>query len=818
MIKSQKKVSLLLILAIVLSFFPTGLKALAADKTTSDLLSGKNMNLGSSQNGSELGTTNLITDNDPATYYQRAVTGNTSYISYSFPALVDIESISLKMDVISGNSPSVYLYYGNGGMALNKSVSGNFSGIIPGSLAGAIKNLVILIPSNTAVKVYDLKITGSSTDPVITLPKNANDFVLIEARNEPGDKVTFTWKTDGTFNQGKIQINGYMGGNYPLSSGGFATETVTITDDNFNATRDSFFKNDMIALKMSGPYTGSLYSVAINGKYVGMAEYKDTTPPADIKNLNTTKITDSGASFSWTEPTDTDFNSVQIYRNGTLIKEVYKGTSTFSDSGLSASTNYTYKFKAVDKSGNASAGVEASIKTNVPPDTTPPANVTNLEGIPTEDTITLSWKNPPDYDFAKVKIYEDGIYTKTVTAEEAPKAFFDGLKPETSYTFKVTSLDDVGNESLGASITVKTLAVPELTDISDLSATSKYDRVRLSWKLPESKYFHHVKIYRKENKSSSPSLFGEVFGGEKVYAADTADGYTPYFETDGTYWVDLTVKPDTEYKYKLTAIDTRSHETKGLEVTVKTPAEVPPVMDGVDFSEDKTTGDYTITWDKPTTGKVKILVGGTEYKQVSADLGKYTIPKSDLKYDSFGSPDVKVQAVSDSGLESSIESPKGSIDSVSVTDLIKTGNGLLWYVAPLILLALSFLLVPKLRRLIIGSFKGMRTKEGSAKIVERRTDQKETKEEKEPRERQLHQGREFNKKVDRMERPVKAEKVVKTTEEKRNRKTEPKIDRRATKRRGVRVREARKAKEPREARRSPREPRTTREPRKGRGA
>jgi hypothetical protein len=471
-------------------------------------------------------------------------------------------------------------------------------------------------------------------------------------------------------------------------------------------TKISTNQNNVIAVGVTNPY-------GTNPQIYEFDVFGSVPPPSpvktDVTNVDVTGITKISASVSWSKPTGysgVTLSGFKIYLDGVLKHTASHTGSTYPLTGLTAETTYTVKVVASYSDGTETTGVTKVFNTLVPEDETAPDNVTNLVATPTFNSISLSWTNPTNQDFAKVHVYEDEIYKKSVTATEGSSAYFSNLDPETTYSFKVTSVDFAGNESSGSVIEVRTLPLPEVKKIKDLEATSKYDRVKLSWTLPESEYFHHVNIYRKivEEKSFFESLFS--LGTITVSAADTKDEYKPMFETNGTYWTDLTVDPETKYEYKLTSenVDGRESE-EGVVVQVSTPEEPKPVLKDAQFQQ-ATNGDYVIGWSEPTTGNVKIKVGGKDYKTVPANLKTYTIPKTDLAYTTVGDPDVTIRPVTERGTEGDvISNPKMNLP-FSVNDLIESGNGLLWLVGPFILLALAFLLVPKLRNLIVAAFRG----------------------------------------------------------------------------------------------------------------
>jgi chitodextrinase len=80
----------------------------------------------------------------------------------------------------------------------------------------------------------------------------------------------------------------------------------------------------------------------------------DTSPPTVPANLAVTGTTSSAASLSWSPSADNvGVAGYRVYRNGVQVGTT-TGT-TFTDTGLSASTRYTYTVAAYDRAGNVSA-------------------------------------------------------------------------------------------------------------------------------------------------------------------------------------------------------------------------------------------------------------------------------------------------------------------------------------------------------------------------------------------------------------------------------------------------------------------------------
>lgn len=358
--------------------------------------------------------------------------------------------------------------------------------------------------------------------------------------------------------------------------------------------------------------------------------------------------------------------------------------------------------------------------------------VENLSETHTHNEVNLSWQKPIGNGITGFLIKQNGVQIAKLP-NTAIKYKVSNLEPETTYNFEVITLyEELGKQSDPVAISVTTDEEPKIVgEITNLSATPKYNRVDLSWTLPKSNFLQHVNIYRDSNE---------------------------IFETNGTYFNDLTVQPDTTYNYKVSTTSTENVESPGVTKTVKTPLPPPPKIEGGQFEVDEETGDYIYRWTEPTTGQVKVYVGGKEYRTVNAADQQIIIPKEDMKLTLLGSPDVYLVPIDPYGQEGgSVKPPSstggtgGALDSVkipfSVNELLKTSAGLFLLVGSIVLLALAFLLVPKLRALLVNPFSknkkeklpGERRTKAQREREEREKRERESKEFKEPRERDIRE-------------------------------------------------------------------------------
>jgi len=104
----------------------------------------------------------------------------------------------------------------------------------------------------------------------------------------------------------------------------------------------------------------------------------DTTPPSTPANLSAAAVSPSQINLSWSSSTDNvGVTGYKIYRGGTQIATITPSaastTLSYSDTGLQASTAYTYTVAAYDAAGNTSTQSNpASATTQAPPPPPPP--------------------------------------------------------------------------------------------------------------------------------------------------------------------------------------------------------------------------------------------------------------------------------------------------------------------------------------------------------------------------------------------------------------------------------------------------------------
>lgn len=396
-----------------------------------------------------------------------------------------------------------------------------------------------------------------------------------------------------------------------------------------------------------------------------------------VENVVVNNITDNSFDLSYENPNSKALIANEIYLDDLLIHQS-SIISSYKFKDLKPNTTYKLKINTVYKDGQK-VSYDTSVTTTIKKE--PPTDVTNLEIVYENGAAKLTYDIPPNA--TSVKIYKNSILLDDVKTNNYSD---DAVEVSRTYTYKVVAVNDYGQ----APGVTKSITIPN-KEITKLKAIPTSDRVDLSWQLPSANGFKHVVIYRTNlSQSSEKSMFKSLFSSMAEESL---------FETNGTYFNDLTVKSDTKYRYRVSSVYT--DETPGVSIDVTT---LKIKIDDGNVEENEK-GDYTVTWSSPEKGKIKIYVGGKLYATVDAANKKHTIPSKDMKYTALGAPDIKLVPVAEDGTEGGATKPGGTdlppLDGVfSGNDLLKTTMQLVALVGGILLLSLSFKVAPKIIRLI----------------------------------------------------------------------------------------------------------------------
>src|SRR6185503_11808571 len=234
----------------------------------------------------------------------------------------------------------------------------------------------------------------------------------------------------------------------------------------------------------------------------------DTTAPTDPSGLQATPVSSTRIDLSWTASTDASgINQYRIERcqgpsctNFAEVATVPGNQTTFQNTGLTASTSYTYRVKAEDNAtpthNQSGYSNQSTATTLTPPDATPPTDPSNLQASAVSSTqIDLSWQASTDtsginlYRIERCQGSSCGNFVEVATVPGNQTTFSNtSLGASTSYTYRVRAEDAAPAHNLSqySNLASATTSNPPdttaPTDPSGLQATAvSSTRIDLSW-------------------------------------------------------------------------------------------------------------------------------------------------------------------------------------------------------------------------------------------------------------------------------------------------------------------------------------------------
>ena len=181
----------------------------------------------------------------------------------------------------------------------------------------------------------------------------------------------------------------------------------------------------------------------------GTPPVPDTQPPTVPAAVTALAQSTSEMVVTWSVSTDNvGVTAYDIYRDG--VKVATGSTTSYTDTGLAASTQYSYTVVARDFAGNVSAAGGPAVASTLAPDLIPPTAPGNVTATAmSSGSIQLTWTAATDNrGVVEYEIYRDGVFIDTA---EGTSYTDTGLLPLTTYGYVITAMDADGNASVASS-------------------------------------------------------------------------------------------------------------------------------------------------------------------------------------------------------------------------------------------------------------------------------------------------------------------------------------------------------------------------------
>lgn len=297
----------------------------------------------------------------------------------------------------------------------------------------------------------------------------------------------------------------------------------------------------------------------------------DTTPPSTPAGLVATPVAQTQINLAWGASTDDiSLGGYKVFRNTVQIATTT--LATYSDTGLSPSTAYTYFVKAFDDSFNTSSSSNivstttfATPATSTPPSSSPsggnetPIKLVSFTATPFTTSTQLKWETTQYAQFelrwGRTSSYELGFVTNEVFKRENDTVISD-LEPGSVYEYELIAYNRSGERTLLSQGQFRTLDIPDETapaNVSNLKAILQGKNILLTWDNPDDPDFAYVRVVRSY-------LF---------YPVDSYDGFIAY-QGNGEFVSDknAATQKQTEY-YTVFSFDTKGNISSGAIVKVE---------------------------------------------------------------------------------------------------------------------------------------------------------------------------------------------------------------------------------------------------------
>ena len=376
---------------------------------------------------------------------------------------------------------------------------------------------------------------------------------------------------------------------------------VTVNDQVLTSSEDDRFyiltnllPGTLYQVKVEARDAAGNWSQPLTGEITTPADVTAPTWPAGAA-LSTSAITETAMTLTWGSATDdVGVTGYKVTYNGQSVEVT---GNTYTVTGLTAATVYTFKVEARDAAGNWSSTGPGTVMTTRGDHEAPtwPGGSLYLVAA-TKNSIQLGWTAAADNArVAQYRIYMEDAELVTLNAGVSRFTVTD-LPDSTAYDFRIEAVDDNGNWSAnGPTLTAATLDVtaPNWPAGAALTAIqTAQDTVLLDW-------------------SAAADKVGVT--GYQVFMGDTPVGAPVSGLTTTVSGLNVLYT----YNFKVEALDAAGNRSATGPTAQITIADItaPTWLGAVDVADGETTA--TVAWDAATDNVgvegYKIRFGDTVY-------------------------------------------------------------------------------------------------------------------------------------------------------------------------------------------------------------
>ncbi len=324
----------------------------------------------------------------------------------------------------------------------------------------------ILISSSSNAEVYNNRVVVSEAggNGITALQQNrgssvygeyrtsnnyVHDNIIVHLGGEGINGIAADWQQDSFYTQGNnlFDANTYyvaqQGTEYWVRQGGKDFEEFQAVGQETNGT--VFYNVDTNSV-----VAGTSLSIQFT-----LTESQADTAPTAPSGLTAQAPSSDQVELAWTDNADNE-SMYEIERDGTSLTVLPVDSTVYFDANLAANTEYCYRVRALNDTGESTWTSEVCVTTASEPVETinPPTNP--VAQAVDSNQIEFTWVDNADNE-TMVEIERDGVGL-TVLPVDSIIYFDTSLTPETQYCYRVRAVNDTAQSAWSDSQCATTLA------------------------------------------------------------------------------------------------------------------------------------------------------------------------------------------------------------------------------------------------------------------------------------------------------------------------------------------------------------------------
>jgi len=418
----------------------------------------------------------------------------------------------------------------------------------------------------------------------------------------------------------------------PAAPSGLAVTAVTSTSINLtwvdNSTNETGFKIEralgtgafsQVATAGAGAtiYTdtgltaNTSYSYRVRATNAGGdSAYSNTTTattlptaPAAPSGLTATAATSTSINLTWVRNStnETGFKIERALGTGAFsqVATAGAGATTYTDTGLTANTSYSYRVRATNSGGDSAYSNTATATTQAAGPPLAPSGLSATTSFSTSMTLTWTDNSTNETSFKIERALGAGAFSQVATVGAGVITYTDtGLSANTTYSYRVRASNGAGDSAYSNTATATTLPAVPAAPSGLVATAASSSAINLSW-VSNSTNETSFKIERALGAGAF-SQVGTVGAGVTTYA-------------------DSGLTAGTTYSYRVRASNSGGDSAYSNTATATTTVTAPAAPTGLVATAASSTA-INLTWVSNSTNetsfKIERALGAGAFSQV----------------------------------------------------------------------------------------------------------------------------------------------------------------------------------------------------------